>query len=128
MAAGSSEQSKGGFTHTMTFTCRSAKDFDCDFPIDSHMPCHEYAVLKATSQGHGRFAAEERHGMCELASAVQKRHVGDLRAFGTVGKWQSRDRGTAWYLCIGPNIPEQSKHRGWNLKSHWLLTFTQAHS
>jgi hypothetical protein len=26
--------------------------------------------------------ARERHGMCELASAVKKRHVGDLPAFG----------------------------------------------
>jgi hypothetical protein len=26
--------------------------------------------------------AWERHGMCELASAVQRRHVGDLPAFG----------------------------------------------
>jgi hypothetical protein len=24
----------------------------------------------------------ERHGICELASAVQRRHVGDLPAFG----------------------------------------------
>jgi hypothetical protein len=45
-------------------------------------PCHEYAVLKATSQGHGRVAAGERHGICELALAVQRRHVGDLPAFG----------------------------------------------
>jgi hypothetical protein len=26
--------------------------------------------------------------MCESASAVQIRHVGDLPAFGTVGEWQ----------------------------------------
>jgi hypothetical protein len=26
--------------------------------------------------------AGERHGMCELASAVQRRHVGDVPAFG----------------------------------------------
>jgi hypothetical protein len=26
--------------------------------------------------------AWERHGMCELASAVQRRHVGELSAFG----------------------------------------------
>jgi hypothetical protein len=43
--------------------------------------------------------------MYELASAVQRRHVGDLTAFGTVGKWQGsgkvvagRGRGTAWYV------------------------------
>jgi hypothetical protein len=27
-------------------------------------------------------AAWERHGICELASAVQRRHVDDLPAFG----------------------------------------------
>jgi hypothetical protein len=31
--------------------------------FDSHMPCHEYAVLKATSQDHGKVAAWEWHGM-----------------------------------------------------------------
>jgi hypothetical protein len=46
------------------------------------MPYHEYAFLKATSQGHGRVAAKERHGMCELALAVPRRYVGDLTAFG----------------------------------------------
>jgi hypothetical protein len=44
----------------------------------SHMPCHNHAVLKATSQGHGT----ARHFMCELASAVQRQHVGDLSVFG----------------------------------------------
>jgi hypothetical protein len=56
------------------------------------LPCHEYTVLKATSQGHGSFAAGERHGMCELASAVQRWYVGDLPAFGTAGEWQSSGR------------------------------------
>jgi hypothetical protein len=42
------------------------------------MACHDHAVLKATSQGHGT----ELHGTYELASAVQRRHVGDLPAFG----------------------------------------------
>jgi hypothetical protein len=55
------------------------------------MPCHEYAVLKATSQSHGKGTAWERHCMCEFASAIQ-RHVGDLPAFGTVGEWQGRGR------------------------------------
>jgi hypothetical protein len=36
--------------------------------------------------------AWERRGICELASAVQRRHVGYLPAFGTVGEWQGRDR------------------------------------
>jgi hypothetical protein len=56
------------------------------------LPYHEYAVLKATSQGHSRGAACERHGMCELASAVQKRQVSNLPAFGTVGEGQGRGR------------------------------------
>jgi hypothetical protein len=46
------------------------------------MLCHEYAVLKATFQVHGRFAAGERDGMCGLASAVQRRHLDDLPFFG----------------------------------------------
>jgi hypothetical protein len=42
------------------------------------MPCYDYSVLKVTSQG----PSTARHGMCGLASAVQRRHVGDLSAFG----------------------------------------------
>jgi hypothetical protein len=39
------------------------------------LPCHEYAVLKATYQGHGRVAAGERHDMCELAfNTAGERH------------------------------------------------------
>jgi hypothetical protein len=50
--------------------CRSVKGLDCVFPAlftvrpclihTCHvvpLPCHEYAVLKATSQGHGRETA-----------------------------------------------------------------------
>jgi hypothetical protein len=105
---------QGRFTHTMLFPCHSpAMPFCqgfrlCQFDLhsavvfDSHIPCrshavplpwHEYAIMKATSQGHGRVVAGsrqgdgmvtawERHGMCELASAVHRRHVGDLPAFG----------------------------------------------
>jgi hypothetical protein len=79
--------------------CRSAKGLDCVFPIwftqcgrvwFTHampFPCHDTNMpfwkrpLKAT--------AWERHGMCELASAVLRRHVGDLPAFG---EWQVRGR------------------------------------
>jgi hypothetical protein len=49
------------------------------------VPCHDHAVLKATSLGHGTARHGHGmawHGMCELASAVLKRHVGDLPAFG----------------------------------------------
>jgi hypothetical protein len=78
------------------FDLHSAAVFDshipCRFPAVP-LPCHEYAFLKANSQGHGRVVAGprqgdgigtawERHGMCELASAIQRRHVGDLPAFG----------------------------------------------
>jgi hypothetical protein len=34
--------------------------------------------------------------LCELASAVQRRHVGDLPAFGTLGEWQGNGRFAAW--------------------------------
>jgi hypothetical protein len=44
--------------------------------FDSHMPCHDHAVLKVTSQGYSK--AWQGHGMCELASAVQRQHVGNL--------------------------------------------------
>jgi hypothetical protein len=33
-------------------------------------------------QGDGMQTAWERHGMCELELVVQRRHVGDLPAFG----------------------------------------------
>jgi hypothetical protein len=65
--------------------------FPCRSPAVT-LPCHVYAFLKAISQGHvrvvagsrqgdGKGTARERHGMCELASAVQRRRVGDLPAF-----------------------------------------------
>jgi hypothetical protein len=51
-------------------------------------PCHATTMpywkrlLMATAE-HGMGTAWERHGMSELASAVQRRHVGDLPAFGS---------------------------------------------
>jgi hypothetical protein len=51
------------------------------------VPCHTQTMafwkrpLQATAQ-RGMGVAWEQHGMCELASAVQRRHVGDLSAFG----------------------------------------------
>jgi hypothetical protein len=80
------------------FDLHSAALFDSHMPCRSHavpLPCHEYVVLKAISQGHRRGTAWQRHGMCKLASAVQRRHVGDLPAFGTVGEWQGRGRAAA---------------------------------
>jgi hypothetical protein len=57
----------------------------CLSPFDLHsaavpVPCHDHAILKATSQGHG--TVRHGHGMCELASAIQRRHMGNLPAFG----------------------------------------------
>jgi hypothetical protein len=75
--------------------CRSAKDLDFVFPIwftqcgcvfTHAIPFTCQQSLKATAQ-----RGMERHGMCELAVAVLKRHVGDLPAFG---KWQGRGRET----------------------------------
>jgi hypothetical protein len=55
--------------------------------FDSHMPCRARAIPRPcrsvsdfTRPRHS--AAWARHDMCELASAVQRRHVGDLSAFG----------------------------------------------
>jgi hypothetical protein len=44
--------------------------------------CRSESDLSRPRQGRDRGTAWERHGMCELASAVQRRHVGDLPAFG----------------------------------------------
>jgi len=72
----------------MPCPCRVTKGLDCVFPIrftqcggislTLAMPCSDHAVLKATSQDPGT----ARHGMCELTSAGEGRHVGDLPAFG----------------------------------------------
>jgi hypothetical protein len=70
------------------FDLHSAAVFDSHMPCRSHavpLPCHEYAVLKATSQGHGRVAAGERHDMCELA-------------FNVAVELYGNGMGTAWYV------------------------------
>jgi hypothetical protein len=68
------------------------------------MPCQEYAVLKANFQSHGVFAAWERHSMCELASAVQRRHVGDLPAFSSTlsenGRVAAGERHGNGMVCV----------------------------
>jgi hypothetical protein len=72
-----------GFRLSFPFDIHSAAVFDSHMSCRAHsapVPCHDHAVLKATSQGNG--TARHGHGMCELASAVQRRHVGDLPAFG----------------------------------------------
>jgi hypothetical protein len=50
--------------------------------FDSQMPCHDHAVLKqllkTTAQcSMGAEWARQGHVMCELASAVERRHVGN---------------------------------------------------
>jgi hypothetical protein len=73
-------------SHIMRRPFRATKGLDFVFPIWFTqcgrvwftVPCHDRAVLKATSQGHGT----ARHNICALPSVVQRRHVGDLPAFG----------------------------------------------
>jgi hypothetical protein len=51
----------------MPFLCRFLAvpmPFPCRFRAIP-LPVHEYAFMKVTSQGHGRVAAGERHGICE---------------------------------------------------------------
>jgi len=81
--------------HAVPLPCRASKGLECVFPIRKSssiwftqcgrvwftlaMPCAcRTPTMKATSQGHGT----ARHGMCELTSAVERRPVGYLPAFG----------------------------------------------
>jgi hypothetical protein len=91
-------------SHIVPLPCRSAKALDCVFPIwftqcgrvwfthTMPFPCHvrnmpfwkrPLKTIAGSWQGDGMGSAWERHGMCELASAVQRRHVGDLSDFGS---------------------------------------------
>jgi hypothetical protein len=75
----------------MPFPCRSTKGLDCVFPIwftqfgrvwFTHAmprPCRSHAVPRPYLSASGflrprHSAAWERHGMCDLASAVERRH------------------------------------------------------
>jgi hypothetical protein len=74
----------------MSRPCRAAKCLDCVIPIwftqcgrvwFTHampQPCRSESDFSRPRHS----AAWEYHGMCESASAVQRRHVGDLPAFG----------------------------------------------
>jgi hypothetical protein len=70
------------------FYLQSATVFDLLMPsraLAAPVPCNDNALLKATSKGHGRTGMESLwawHDMYELTSAVQRRHVGNLPAFG----------------------------------------------
>jgi hypothetical protein len=73
--------------------CHSAKGLRLSFPsdlhsaavFDSHMPCRTPAMPRPC-RSESDFSRPRHsaawHGMCELASAVQRRHVGNLPAFG----------------------------------------------
>jgi hypothetical protein len=75
--------------HAVLMPCRSAKGLDCVFPIwftqcghvwfKDAMPflCRSESDLSKPRHS----AAWERHGMCELESAIQRCHVGDLPTF-----------------------------------------------
>jgi hypothetical protein len=94
-------------SYIVPLQCRAAKGLDCVFPIwfrqcgcvwfTHAMPrlCHATTMpfwkrlLKVTAQ---RGMGMAWHSMCELVSAVQIRHVGDLPAFGFF--WLSR--GVPW--------------------------------
>jgi hypothetical protein len=83
----------------MPFPCRAANGLDCVFPIwftqcgrfwFTHAmprPCRARAMPRPC-RSESNFsrpwhsAAWAWHGMCELASAVQRRHVGDVPALG----------------------------------------------
>jgi hypothetical protein len=60
------------------------------------LPCHKYAVLKATSQAHG--ASRHGNGMvCVNSIGRPETACGrPARLRRMAGKWQGRGRGTAW--------------------------------
>jgi hypothetical protein len=90
-------------SHAVPMPCHSAKALDCVFPIwltqcgrvwFTHImpfPCRSPAMpriclsendLLRPWQVRSRVTAWERHSICQLASAVKRRHVGDFQAFG----------------------------------------------
>jgi hypothetical protein len=71
---------------TMLFPCHTvsfAFDLHSAAMFDSHMPClrHAKTMLFRSDFSRPRHStAWARHGTCELATAVQRQHVGDLPA------------------------------------------------
>jgi hypothetical protein len=68
---------------SFSFDLHSEAVFDSHVPRHAHaapQPCSDHAVLKSSYQGHS--TARQGHGMCELTSAVERRPVGNLPAFG----------------------------------------------
>jgi hypothetical protein len=75
--------------------------------------CH--AILKATSQSHN--TVRHGHGMCQLASAVQRRYVGNLPASGSF----QLPCGIPWRL-----LPELQDYQfGYFRLPHWLSRGTR---
>jgi hypothetical protein len=100
---------------------RSAKSLSFPFDLhsvavfDSHMPCCSLAMPRICHSESD--LSRPRHGMCELASAVQRRHVGDLPAFDIVGEWQGRGRGKAWYVWMA--LRDQTGYPPLILTANW---------
>jgi hypothetical protein len=74
--------------------------------FNSHVPCHNHAILKVTSQGHGTARHGHGHAMCDVASTVQTRHVGDLQ-FGYV-------RATTWTFTKDTALLENGRGAAWH--------------
>jgi hypothetical protein len=79
----------------VSFPCdlHSAVVFDSHIPCRSHavpLPSHEYAFLKATSQGHGRVVAGSRQGRGRVAAW-------DQHGNGMVGVNKHRPPETAFW-------------------------------
>jgi hypothetical protein len=76
----------------LVYTVRPCLIHTCNAVTLMPRMCRSESDLSRPRQVRGRGTALERHGMCELASAVQKRHVGDMPSFGSVGEWQRSGR------------------------------------
>jgi hypothetical protein len=112
-------RSKGGFTHTMPFPCNavplrvytvsvsfhlhSAAVFDSHMPYRFNavpLPCHEYAVLKATSQGHGRGTVWYLRVSIGRPETTYGRTARVRHCLRMAWSWQGRGMETARYLWI----------------------------
>jgi hypothetical protein len=50
------------------------------------LPCHDHTVLKSTSQGYGRFAAGEQHGIDIESMNWHQRIAGSWQGNGMMGE------------------------------------------
>jgi hypothetical protein len=93
--------------------------FDLHIPWRSHavlLPCHEYAFLKETSQGHGRIVAGSRHetecwrlasfrSIAQTTPSSSKFVIRSIQISDKGGQCETKLRlengmGTAWYVWI----------------------------